>query len=214
MYSSLPSAKTTEGCEKIQEVLRMGKVAKLLADYVIQKGTVDEADRDMYEYSFTIGIEIISFALFCTVLAVSMHMLAEGILFFVIFFPLRSYAGGLHLERFTSCFCLSCLTYSVTLLFVKYFQIMRILPFLCILLSGMAVYCLYPDENKNRIVDEEEDKYFRTKLCKFLGLHLGMTVFFFVMEWDKYLLEIFIIYLMVVFTMVIGKAKGAIKSTE
>ena len=40
----------------------MEKVAKVLADYVIRKGMVDEENRNIYEYGFTVTIEVGLFA--------------------------------------------------------------------------------------------------------------------------------------------------------
>ena len=34
----------------------MGKAAKILANYVIQKGTVKEDEREIYEYGFTVAM--------------------------------------------------------------------------------------------------------------------------------------------------------------
>lgn len=76
----------------------MEKAAKSLTDYVIRKGMIDEADRETYEYGFTITIEVGLFVLFCLFMMLYLHMSAEGILFLIVFAPLRSYAGGLHLE--------------------------------------------------------------------------------------------------------------------
>ena len=41
----------------------MEKVAKVLADYVIRKGMVDEENRNIYEYGFTVTIEVGLFVL-------------------------------------------------------------------------------------------------------------------------------------------------------
>lgn len=207
MYDGLPSAEAAGEYEEIQEVLTMYRASCFLADYVIKKGMADEAERDVYEYGFQIGIELGCFVLYCIALAAYMDMLIEGALFFLIFTPLRAYAGGLHLERFHSCFILSCLTYSAVLLLVKHMQVAEIPVFLLVVAFEAAVYCLYPVEHVNRKVEEEEDRYFRKKLCIFLGLHLGLAVLFLAMEWDRYLLEMLFVYFIVVATMIIGKVK-------
>ena len=207
MYDSLSSAEAAREYEEIQEVLKMYRSSCLLADYVIKKGMVDEEERDVYEYGFQIGIELGCFVLYCIALAAYMDMLIGGALFFLIFAPLRAYAGGLHLERFHSCFILSCLTYSAVLALVKYVQAPQIPVFLLVITFGAAVYILYPVENNNRKVDEEDDRYFRKKLRIFLSLHFGLAALCLAMGWDKYLFEIFLVYFIVVSTMAVGKAK-------
>lgn len=110
----------------------MKRIAEVLTDYVIQKGMVKEEDRELYEYGFTMTIEVGLFVLSCLFISLYLHMLMEGILFFLIFAPLRSYAGGLHLDKFRSCFILSCLTFSGILLIVRYVHIPMLFSFIAL----------------------------------------------------------------------------------
>lgn len=98
----------------------MGKIAERLADYIIQKGTIKEEEREIYEYGFSIAIEVLLCVITCFSISMMLHTFVEGILFFVIFIPLRSYAGGLHLSSYWSCFSLSCLTFFIIMLLGKY----------------------------------------------------------------------------------------------
>ena len=43
----------------------MKKLYETLADYVMQKGMIEESDREMYEYAFQITAEAGLFVLFC-----------------------------------------------------------------------------------------------------------------------------------------------------
>ena len=78
----------------------MEKVSKFLTDYIIRKGMVDEEDRNMYEYGFVITMEVGLFVIFCLIMTLQLHMIINGILFFIVFVPLRLYSGGLHLEKY------------------------------------------------------------------------------------------------------------------
>ena len=60
-------------------------------------------------------------------------MFGEYIVFFSIFILLRSYAGGLHLNRFLSCFVCSCFVEIATLLFAKNYQFPSKISFFIIL---------------------------------------------------------------------------------
>ena len=80
----------------------MKKIAKKLADYVIQKGTIEEEEREIYEYGFSIATEMLLCILVCFSISMTLHTFVEGLLFFAIFIPLRSYAGGLHLSNYWS----------------------------------------------------------------------------------------------------------------
>lgn len=186
----------------------MDKIAKGLTNYVIRKGMVDEADRNIYEYGFTITIEVGLFALVSLFMTLCLHMFVEGVLFFIIFAPLRSYAGGLHLEKYLSCFVLSCLTFSGILLVVRYVQIPIYFSLMAFFLLEIVVYALYPVENANREVDREEDIYFRKKLKIFLILDMLIAVVCVALKKDGYILMIAATFLMVAVTMMLGKYKN------
>ena len=204
----------------------MRKVAKLLTDYVIKKSMVDEADREVYEYGFVITLEVGLFLVASLFIALKLDMVLEGIFFFVIFSPLRSYAGGLHLEKFWICFVLSCLTYITTLLVVKNLCLHEFVSLIVLFALEVFVYVLYPVENRNREINEEENKaYYEDvniknelklrdmiqKLPKFcMDFFIGIVCTIF--EKDSYFLELNIIFLIVVITMLIGKCRNHLKN--
>mgnify|MGYP000759989505 CR=1 FL=1 len=173
----------------------MRKVAKLLTDYVIKKSMVDEADREVYEYGFVITLEVGLFLVASLFIALKLDMVLEGIFFFVIFSPLRSYAGGLHLEKFWICFVLSCLTYITTLLVVKNLCLHEFVSLIVLFALEVFVYVLYPVENRNREINEEENKCFKIKLMKYLCLDFFIGIVCTIFEKDSYFLELNIIFL-------------------
>lgn len=78
----------------------MNGIARILTDYVIYKGMVKEEERSIYEYGFVVAMETGLSLIIIFFVAGILHMVVEGILFFIVFIPLRSYAGGLHLEHY------------------------------------------------------------------------------------------------------------------
>lgn len=191
----------------------MRKITKRLTRYAIQKGIVDKSDMDVYEYGFTITIEVGLFVLFVLFISIYLNMIIEGILFFIIFAPLRSYAGGLHLDKFHFCFILSCLIFLGILMLVRYIYIPIILSFIIFFILEVSVYILYPVENINREVDDGENQYFKKKLKKFLVLDLIIAVMCIALKNDRYILLVMITFLMVVMTMIIGKYKNSKRSS-
>lgn len=186
----------------------MKKASKFLTDYVIHKGMVNEEDRDMYEYGFIITMEVGLFAFFCLLITLHLHMFIGGILFFIIFVPLRSYAGGLHLEKYYSCLILSCITFSGILIMAKHIQISMWVSFVTLFVLIILVYMLYPVENVNRKVDREENQYFKTKLKGFLFTDMLIAVLCIILERDSELFLITSVFAVVVITMLIGKYKN------
>lgn len=180
-------------------------LAKHLTDYVIQKGMINNEQRELYEYGFTLALELGSFLMFCLVTAIHMHMLAEGLFFFAVFSPLRSYAGGLHLKKFRSCFLLSCLTFSGILLAVKHLYLPTFILFVFLLGFLFFVYFLYPVENINRPVDTVENQYFKKRLLKFLYLDFFIGVLCILTKQTNFLFELVTILFIIVITMLLGK---------
>lgn len=187
----------------------MQRLSRFLADYVINKGVVNETEREIYEYGFLCSLEVGIFVLFCLIVSISLRMYVNGILFFIIFSPIRSYAGGLHLKKYRSCFALSCLTFSVVLLIVKYVQVTEFILAEILIVLEALVYLMYPVENANRKVDESEDRYFKARLKKFLVFDLAAGLFCIVADKGDYLLQIVVIFLVIVITMLIGKYRNS-----
>lgn len=186
----------------------MKRITKGLTDYVIQKGMVKEEDRELYEYGFMITIEAGLFILFSLFVLLYLHMIKEGILFFLIFVPLRSYAGGLHLDRFYSCFALSCLTFSGILLIVRCVHIPMLFSLVGLVVLEIAIYALYPVENINREVDSEENSFFKTRLKIFLVIDFVIATICVAFKNECFVFLMAMTFFIIVITMILGKYKN------
>lgn len=186
----------------------MKRIAEGLTDYVIQKGMVKEEDRELYEYGFMMTIEAGLFVLSSLFVSIYLHMVKEGILFFLIFAPLRSYASGLHLDRFYSCFALSFLTFSGILLIVRHIRIPMLLSLIGLVVLEIAVYALYPVENINREVDSEENSFFKMKLKLFLVIDFVIAIICAVLKNECFVFLIAVTFFIIVITMALGKYKN------
>lgn len=189
----------------------MGKIAILLADYIIHKGIIDEKERNVYEYGFVIAGETILNLFISISIATILHMVVEGILFFIIFIPLRTYAGGLHLNYYWTCLTLSCIVFTAVLLGGKFIELPAFLSLTMILLLEYSTLCLYPVENVNRFVDQVENHYFKSRLKIFLLMDLLIAILCVLFDKKKYLLIIAATFLMTTVTMSIGKYRNSKK---
>ncbi len=192
----------------------MSRVAKMLADYVLCKGVIIKDEYDLYEYGFQIALETGLSLIISGIIASMLHMIPEGILFFIVFIPLRSYAGGLHLKQYLHCLILSCLTFSAVMLIVKYVKLPVFILFVAFLIMEIAIYHMYPVENINRAVDEKEDCFFRRRLIKFLIFDMGIFVFCMFFNNRSYTLDITVTFFMVTITMFLGKHKNNVENQK
>lgn len=181
---------------------------QVLADYIIVKGMAEESDREMYEYAFEVAVELGIFAVATIMIALCLEMFWEGVFFFILFIPLRSYAGGVHMETYTACFCMSCLAFSGVLLVSKYLLVPGRFSGILLLLLEVMVYRLYPVENVNRSVDERENAYFKKRMTGFLLLDCGIAGVCLILKKDRLLLTAAATFLLIVLTMIAGKWKN------
>lgn len=185
----------------------MKKISKSLTDYVISKKIVEEEDRGIYEYGFTVVLELGLFMGLCVLLMVYFHMYFEGVLFFLIFIPLRSYAGGLHLQSYYACLILSVLTFGGIIAVGRMVQLPVILAAVLSLLVLIGIYALYPVESINREVEQEENIYFCRKLKVFLMADAVLVIIFYVLGEYRALWIVALTLMMVFVTMLLGKYK-------
>ncbi len=189
----------------------MQRVETFLTQYLIEKQVIDEADREVYQYGLLRGVEMLGNIVICTLMALSLDMLLEGIFFYIFFIPLRSYAGGLHLKNYISCFVLSLFTFVAILLLAKW----CVLPvYLLIIVFGLLVGALmfmYPVENVHRDVTEKENLYFRKKLKVFIILDIIFIIICIILKKYSIILLADLVILLVDFTMIIGKLLNKIK---
>lgn len=183
----------------------MQRVETFLTQYLIEKQVIDEADREVYQYGLLRGVEMLGNLGICMLIAWWLDMVLEGIFFFIFFIPLRSYAGGLHLKNYVSCFILSLFTFIAILMLAKW----CVLPMYLLIaafggLVGALMY-LYPVENVHRRVTETENQYFRKKLKLFVAVDAVIMIVSLAIKNYSIAMVADLVVFLVVLTMIIGK---------
>lgn len=166
---------------------------------------ISREDSDVYKYGLQVLLEMIFCVGTCLLIAVIFQAFLEIGLFLLIFIPLRSYAGGLHLSSFWSCYIFSCLTFLFIVVMAELIRVPGSVNILCILLCIGIIFLLYPVENKNREVDKEENSYFKRKLICFLGFDVVLTMFFLTYNMQHCIQVMMLTFMVVMVTMVVGK---------
>ena len=124
--------------------------------------------------------------------------------FFAIFIPLRSYAGGIHLDRYWQCFLCSSGVLCVVLLLAKYVEL-NSASMLITSLIAIVLIQIGPSGNKNRTLDYEEKVFFSARLQK---ASFGIPILTFVLWWfelNKYLLILLCTLWLVAVAMILSK---------
>ncbi|MCX4298623.1 MAG: accessory gene regulator B family protein [Lachnospiraceae bacterium] len=185
----------------------MNFLSKKLTEYILEKGIIEKYNYEIYQYGFQIFLELSLNILCSIIIAVILDMKIECIFFFLFFIPLRSYNGGLHMDRYLSCFLLSCTTLALTLLIVKHFTLDPIFSYLLYAISVFIIIITGPINHPNREVNSEENIRFKAKSNITLALGFIISITFLLLSNHRYLFLEALVYALVSSTLLIGRLK-------
>lgn len=188
----------------------MNKVAEILTQMLLKNQEIEESEYSVYKYGVTIFLEKTIYFLICLCIVVIFKAPIEGILFFITFTPLRVYAGGLHLEHFCSCLILSCLTFLFVIWSAQIVDIPIGISDLVTCLALALIRFLYPVENRNREVDDEENAVFKRRLNYSILFEIALVILLSFLRSKKAVGVISMTSILVTVTMICGKIKYSI----
>ena len=188
----------------------MNKIAEKLTDYIIAKNIIEEKNRELYKFGFLVALEKFIFLIICLTIAIYMNSFLMALIFFIIFIPLRSFAGGFHFDSYKLCFFMSCLVYIFCVFFGDFFCFSRMTYMIVVFLLELGIYYIYPVDHVNRMVDDEENIYFKKKLFFWLGIDIALAIVCMTFDNIEYLQVIVNAIFVVFITMILGKVRIAI----
>ncbi len=185
----------------------MEKVAEKLADFVCKYAEDSEENYSIYKYGFEIGLEMLFCFAVSAIISVYMNMGKEFLIFIIIFIPIRTYAGGLHMQNFRSCFFLSCLIQVGVLMLSEIVSIPLLISWLLIAVSMITLLMIAPVPTINRQIDILESKYL-TKKIKFIFLLIVLVnVILTFLSYVNYISLIAMTMIVVLLSAIAGKIK-------
>ena len=144
----------------------MKRVSEKLTAYIINAGTVSEELYAVYQYGFQIGLEMLCCFVAC--LSIAIYMIPEFVIFTGIFMLLRTYAGGVHLNSFGSCFICSVTVQIIAMYFNSKYKFTVGKAWLLILVSAILILKAAPVECINRELDDAEKEHCKKVTMKVL----------------------------------------------
>lgn len=150
----------------------MEKIARKLTHYIIKEHIISEDEFEVYKYEFQIALELSVCIAICMIIAIWTQSFIEGVLFWVFFFNIRSYSGGIHMGTYGKCLVSSCIVFFSGILIAKYWDVnLDLLLLIGLVLIYMLWRCgLYQDEG-----DRKAKIYFNNKLRKRLVI-VGIAI--------------------------------------
>lgn len=185
----------------------MKKISIKLSCYLINKEIIDKNSFSLYQYGIQNLLEVLLSTIMSIIIALCFNLMIESILFFLVFIPLRSYAGGYHCDKYINCLLCSCLTLGGILFIVKniilpinYSVVLFIISLYGIKKQGIIM-------DVNRTLDNQEVKYFSKKLRLTLSIFTLIEITFSVLKFEKIVFLISIVFFFMLIVLLAGKIK-------
>lgn len=183
----------------------MEHLSIVLTDYIFKKGIIDEKSYEIYQYGFQCFLEVSTNTICSIIIALLLHMLPECLFFFLLFIPMRSFSGGLHLKTYFPCFIGSCLILTSTLLIVKYVTVPILLSFTLYIFCTIIILIIGPVDHPNREVDSQENRIFIRRTHFTLLFSFLLAIIFAVTENTRYMFLQAMVFTFICITSFIGR---------
>lgn len=155
-----------------------------LVDIMLENKMIKSEDKDIIIYGLSAAIEIIFNIITTIVLGFIFSLVLESIMFLLAFSFLRTYAGGYHCERATSCYFMSSGVIVVVLLIIKFIPIEYTLPInlVLIFIAVLIILKLSPMGSTYKPLDEAEKNRYRKKSIIYLTIELIVICILFLLK--------------------------------
>lgn len=185
----------------------MEKLASVLARYICSHNENSEFSYDVYRYSFLMLLEMAAGSVTGVLIAAYMAVLVEAAAFLLVFFLLRSYAGGLHCRTFMGCYVASTSILAGAFWLVKHWDAEPYISLALIVVFGGLLAFLNGCDSKNRPVSREEAVCFKKKLHRILAATFTLYLAFLILGYGQCALSVSLAVTASGMLMLIGKWK-------
>ena len=158
--------------------------AKQITDWLIKTKSIDESEKDLYQYA----IHSLILTIFPIVLSIAIGLALKaplnGLLVILPFSFLRKYSGGFHAKKEATCLVMS----GLLLLACNALSIVLncswiLLAIACIM--GISLICFSPIENENRPLYDEERVSYKRVTAIMVGCFIVINLLFFILKLYK-----------------------------
>ena len=184
-------------------------IADRISEEMLHEGLILEEDRELYQYGFFLLISRGIFFVIAGIAGALVGNLWDSIFFYILFFFLRGYAGGLHADR--EAVCLFSTTASLFLAAKIIFCLRR--GNYVILSCGVLVVCsalvllIAPLDSDSKPLGESEMRHYR-KITRHLILLMNLSSFVWLMAgYPQFLFISCVVTGVEAVLLILGKAK-------
>lgn len=183
----------------------MKKIANRLTEYLCKHGTIESSEFELYEYGILSGIELLLCVGGCFFISLIMDTTVNVMIFWIVFFSIRSYVGGIHLEKYSYCAFFSCLVCSIICFINNAWPMQYKYSFIVVTVSICIVLWLSYIRWKSEKENSDENRYFLKKLLQNIGIILFGMCFLWKLSYLKYVSQCAYTMLLIVISALVEK---------
>ena len=186
----------------------MEKLVNEILENADQLYDFDESQKEIVQYGIQGLLEIGSNILLSVLILYQMHMIPEGIVFFLVFIPVRMFSGGYHMDTYIGCLLFSVITLVGILKVAEFLSFNQVVLFLGVVLMAAIIWKLAPVIHPNNPISLERQELMNKLAILFATLLIFLLVIlFYVMPYFKIIFAIGFPIFFSTICMLIGKLK-------
>lgn len=164
-------------CKNQNEIERSGAEQKSIkiANILLRNKYIEEAMYSVYQYGIQMAFEVGCSFIMSIIICCACGQMIDGIIFFGVFIPLRSYLGGFHMNSYWACFICSSTVLVGILLLVRFCNPNPIVSWIMLIFSVVIIVW---KAKKASEVDEEGQHYY-PRICIIVVGILFVSIIFF-----------------------------------
>ena len=157
----------------------MDKILDFLVGIIERNDSINEDEKEEIRYGLELILLKALFWCLVTTTGIIMRCFWECVIYNLMFFLLRSYAGGYHASTRTRCLIQSVITVIIALTAIKICResicgiiILAVIALVC----GISVWIFAPVDTKNRQLDNDEIRRFRNRARITLAIQAAIGI--------------------------------------
>lgn len=141
---------------------------------LVKSNIIKSEEQAIYQYGLNLLVKKILHILIILLFGAICGYFASIIFFLIAYAGIREYAGGYHAKTTKGCYCCTGIVTICSVVLFHVFQCVGLTgSFLILLICGVVIWCLAPQETANRPLDKQ-DKILYKKLSRKYLLGEGM----------------------------------------
>lgn len=156
----------------------INSLSQRISKHLYKNSMITEDDIELYTYGFFVLLSIVLFFIISTMFGIIFNVVAESIVFYILFCFIRSYAGGIHAPTEILCTIFTTVSLFLSVLGIRLminYSVQKI-AFVIFLISLVFIVTFSPLDSVEKPLTGNEKKCFRIKTYVVLTVILLISI--------------------------------------